>query len=43
MPLSRTMREGIAELRYWASDRARPVASAEVEDLDGDYDDDDTT
>jgi SpoVK/Ycf46/Vps4 family AAA+-type ATPase len=42
VPLSRTMREGIAELRYWASDRARPVASAEAEDLDMDYTDDDT-
>ena len=42
VPLSRTMREGIAELRYWATDRARPVASGEAEDLDMDYTDDDT-
>ena len=39
VPLSRTMREGIAELRYWAADRARPVASTEVEDLDMEYPD----
>ena len=41
-PLSRTVREGIAELRYWATDRAHPVAIGEAEDLDMDYTDDDT-
>jgi hypothetical protein len=42
MPLSRTMLKRIAELRYWATDRARPVASGDAEDLDMDYTDDDT-
>ena len=32
VPLSRTMREGIAELRDWAQTRARPVTSVEAED-----------
>lgn len=29
VPLSRTMREQIEELRFWASDRARPVSSVQ--------------
>lgn len=31
VPLSRTMREGIADLREWARTRARPVTSSEAE------------
>ena len=34
VPLSRTMREGIAELREWAETRARPVTSTEAESGD---------
>lgn len=34
VPLSRTMREGIAELRDWAQTRARPVTSVEAEDTE---------
>ncbi len=39
VPLSRTMREGIAQLRDWAQTRARPVTSVEAEDPDWDSDD----
>jgi ATP-dependent 26S proteasome regulatory subunit len=33
VPLSVTMREGIAQLREWAETRARPVSSQEAEDI----------